>query len=126
MYNIYSGYCYMLYPFAIVKIQVLLNLTFLFPFCRLVDGKFYKPISISHYLTHELRVSGRNIIVIKTEDIFKSHLHLNKILPRDLSGSNLHYLHNGPHTISLLVPDYNLISIACTLAGKGLCNFFFL
>lgn len=71
----------MLYPFAIVKIQVLLNLTFLFPFCRLVDGKFYKSISISHYLTDERRVSGRNIIVIKTEDIVKPHYILIKFYP---------------------------------------------
>src|SRR6266513_236995 len=68
--------------FAVVKLEILLHLRFLFAFGRLVDRKFYETISIAHHFAHERRVLGRDVLIVEAEDVSEAHHILVKLHPR--------------------------------------------
>ncbi len=72
----------MLHAFAIVELEILLYLRFLFAFGRLVDREFHEPISVAHHLAHERGVFGRDILVVEGQDIFEPHDIFVKFHPR--------------------------------------------
>ena len=72
----------MLYPFAVVKLEVFFYLRFLFAFGRLIDRKLHEPVPVAHHLAHQRRVFSGNIFVIEAQDVSEAHHLLIKFHPR--------------------------------------------
>jgi len=47
-----------LHALAVVKLEIFLDLRFLFAFGRLVDREFHEAVSVAHDFAHERRVFG--------------------------------------------------------------------
>ena len=71
----------MLDAFAVVKLEILFHLRFLFAFGRFVDRKFHKAVAVAHHFAHERRIFGRNIFVVEGEDVSEPHHVLVKFHP---------------------------------------------
>ena len=71
-----------LHAFAVVEIEVFLDLRFLFAFGRLVDRKLHEAVAVAHDLAHQRGVFGRDILVVEGQDVAEAHHILVKLHPR--------------------------------------------
>ena len=63
--NVVGGQRDVLHAGAGIKVEILLDLRFLFALGRLVDGEFHIAVAVGHHLGHERRVFGGNILVVE-------------------------------------------------------------
>ena len=72
----------MLHTFAVVEIEILFHLRFLFAFGRFIDRELHKAIPVAHDLAHERGVFRRNVLIVEGQDVAETHHILIKFHPR--------------------------------------------
>src|SRR5690606_34734226 len=73
IHSVVGGDGNVLYTGSPIEFQVLLDLGFLFPFSRFVDGEFYIPVSIADNFRHQRAVFRRDVLVVDRDKQLEPH-----------------------------------------------------
>ena len=94
--DVFGGDRYVLHAFIFIKIQIFFHLRFFLSLRRLVDWEFRITIAVAHHFGHQRGIFCVNLLIIKTQNIHKTHHifvpihHRNHPVPAYISHTMIH------------------------------------